>query len=88
MCEQGYLQRGLVKSDQVKSVGPRVGAHLEKQHNMNEERVIWVEETIIGVGPMERGFHLFKRRTRQPFFLMLMFIHLNCPLDNCAFFAT
>ena len=35
-----------------------------------------VEETLRGVGPMERGFHLFKRRARQPFFLMLWIIDL------------
>ena len=29
-----------------------------------------VEETLRGVGPMKRGFHLFKKRARQPLFLM------------------
>ena len=41
MCEQGYLQVDKVKFDQVNSVGPRGGAHLEKPHNMNGKRVIW-----------------------------------------------
>ena len=40
MCEQGYLQVDKVKFDQVNNAGPRGGAHLEKQHSMNEERVI------------------------------------------------
>ena len=41
MYEQGYFQVDKVKFDQVNNAGIRGGEHLEKQHIMNEERVIW-----------------------------------------------
>ena len=35
-----------------------------------------MEETLKGVGPWREGLHLFKRRARQPLFLMLCMIDL------------
>ena len=76
MCEQGLLQVDKVKFDQVNSVGIRGGEHVEKPTQYEWEECYLVEETLRGVGPMERGFHLFKRRARQPLFLMLCIIDL------------